>query len=71
MTQLALGVGGARHHGAPFGQLGWHGGGSVVAGHGEQSGACGRAEAVERERMRGREGGETFSCCAHAWDKAG
>jgi hypothetical protein len=43
----------------------------VVLGHGEQSGAHGTAEVVECERWRGREVGETFSCCAHVRDKAG
>jgi hypothetical protein len=37
VTWLVLGVGGARRHGAPFGPAGWHGSGSVVASHDEQS----------------------------------
>jgi hypothetical protein len=28
---------GARHRGTPFGSVGWHGGGSVVASDGKQS----------------------------------
>jgi hypothetical protein len=71
MTWLALGAGGARRHGAPFGLVGRHDGGFVVPGHGDQSGAHGTAEVVECERWRGREVGETFSCCAHVRDKAG
>jgi hypothetical protein len=31
-------TGGARRHGAPFVPIGRHGGGSVVASHGKQSG---------------------------------
>jgi hypothetical protein len=35
VTWLALGAGRARRHGAPFGLVGRHGGGLVMAGHGE------------------------------------
>jgi hypothetical protein len=38
MAASSVGAGGAWRHDAPFGLVGQHRGGSVVAGHGEQSG---------------------------------
>jgi hypothetical protein len=53
VTRLALGAGGARRDGAPFGPVGWHGCGLVVAGHGKQSSDWQWRVEQQRKRVRG------------------